>query len=207
VHSLLQWKINEKESILAGHQWLMLIILVTENRRIMVPVQHRQIVWESLSSKITRTKKWTGSMAQVVECLLCKWEALSSNPCLTKKKKISNWWMNVTRTLLSFFLLSLSCLLTLGYVCVWELSLLLHNHIVQIKKPTDSNTSYPQALCDFRIRARVGFKVHSAIGILQSILFGRNRDSYGTNSGVGVRCSDWHFQCNYCRHGTSNVSS
>jgi hypothetical protein len=37
-------------------------------------------------SKITR-EKWTGSVAQGVECLLCKCEALSSNASPTKKKK------------------------------------------------------------------------------------------------------------------------
>jgi hypothetical protein len=30
--------------------------------------------------------KWTGGEVQVVECLLCKCKALSSNPTLTKKK-------------------------------------------------------------------------------------------------------------------------
>jgi hypothetical protein len=37
-------------------------------------------------SKITR-EKWTGGVAQAVECLLCKREVLSSNPSLAKKKK------------------------------------------------------------------------------------------------------------------------
>jgi hypothetical protein len=37
-------------------------------------------------SKITRAK-WIGSMNQAVESLLCKHEALSSNPSLTKKEK------------------------------------------------------------------------------------------------------------------------
>jgi hypothetical protein len=36
-------------------------------------------------SKIT-TAKWTGVVVQAVECLICKHEALSSNPHLTKKK-------------------------------------------------------------------------------------------------------------------------
>jgi hypothetical protein len=37
-------------------------------------------------SKITRAK-WTGSMTQVVESLLCKCKAQSSNPSSTRKKK------------------------------------------------------------------------------------------------------------------------
>jgi hypothetical protein len=41
---------------------------------------------QDLISKLTRGK-WTGDVAQVVECLLCKLEALNSNPSLTKKKK------------------------------------------------------------------------------------------------------------------------
>jgi hypothetical protein len=41
---------------------------------------------QDLISKITRTK-WTGDVAQVVVCLLCNCEVLSSNPSLTKKKK------------------------------------------------------------------------------------------------------------------------
>jgi hypothetical protein len=36
--------------------------------------------------KITR-EKWTGNVTEVVECLLCKCEALTSNPSSTKKKK------------------------------------------------------------------------------------------------------------------------
>jgi hypothetical protein len=37
-------------------------------------------------SKITR-EKWTGGVIQVVKCLLCKCEVLSSNPSPTKMKK------------------------------------------------------------------------------------------------------------------------
>jgi hypothetical protein len=37
-------------------------------------------------SKITRAK-WTGGMAQAIECLLCKCKALSSNTSSTKKRK------------------------------------------------------------------------------------------------------------------------
>jgi hypothetical protein len=56
-------------------------------QRITVPGQPKQIVQETPISKITRAK-WTGGMAQAIEHLLCKCEALSSNPSLTKKKKI-----------------------------------------------------------------------------------------------------------------------
>jgi hypothetical protein len=49
--------------------------------------QPRQIVQETLPSpKLTRTK-WTGGMAQVVQHLLCKHNALSSNPVLKKKNE------------------------------------------------------------------------------------------------------------------------
>jgi hypothetical protein len=37
-------------------------------------------------SKITR-EEWTGGVAQVVECLLCKCKVLNSNPSPTKKKE------------------------------------------------------------------------------------------------------------------------
>jgi hypothetical protein len=40
----------------------------------------------SPSPKITRAK-WTGGVTQVVEHLLCKHEALSSNPSPTERKK------------------------------------------------------------------------------------------------------------------------
>jgi hypothetical protein len=46
-----------------------------EIRKIMVQGQPRQIVQETLTSRITRAK-WTGGMAQV-ESLLCKCEVLS----------------------------------------------------------------------------------------------------------------------------------
>jgi hypothetical protein len=39
-------------------------------------------------SKITR-EKWTRGVAQAVECLFCKHEALSSNPSPTKNKQIN----------------------------------------------------------------------------------------------------------------------
>jgi hypothetical protein len=59
----------------------------TEIERITVPGQHRQIVRETPISKITRTK-WTGGVVQVVEHLLCKHEALSSNSSPQNKKEI-----------------------------------------------------------------------------------------------------------------------
>jgi hypothetical protein len=54
-------------------------------RRITAQGQPRQIVPETPISKITRAK-WTGSVAHVVEYLLCKCEALNSNPSPPKKK-------------------------------------------------------------------------------------------------------------------------
>jgi hypothetical protein len=53
-----------------------------EIRRITVQGQSRQIVQETPISKTTRAK-WTGGMAQAVEHLLCKHEALRRK----KKKK------------------------------------------------------------------------------------------------------------------------
>jgi hypothetical protein len=73
---------------IARHQWLMSVFLATQEaeiRRIVV----RSQPWanssrDSISKKITRPKR-TGDMAQVVECLLCKHDTLSSNPNPTKK--------------------------------------------------------------------------------------------------------------------------
>jgi hypothetical protein len=48
--------------------------------------QTGKIVCVTIISKISR-EKWTGDVAQVVEYLLCKHEALSANPIPTKKKK------------------------------------------------------------------------------------------------------------------------
>jgi hypothetical protein len=70
-------------------QWLTPIVLATWDiaiGRIEVQAQCEQIVFETPISKIARTK-WTGSVAQVVEYLLCKHEALSLNPSREKKKK------------------------------------------------------------------------------------------------------------------------
>jgi hypothetical protein len=47
------------------------------------------MVCETTISKIT-TAKWTGSMAQAVECLVCKCKALNSNSNPTKKRKKEN---------------------------------------------------------------------------------------------------------------------
>jgi hypothetical protein len=71
-----------------GCQWLSLIILATwetETGRILVTGQPRQMVHETPICRITRAK-WTGGVTQVVLCLLCKCEALSSNSSPTKNK-------------------------------------------------------------------------------------------------------------------------
>jgi hypothetical protein len=73
-----------------GHQWLIPVILATWEAEIMkieVWGQTGQIVHETLISKITRAK-WTGGEPWVVEHLLWKPKAPSSNPSPTKKK---NW--------------------------------------------------------------------------------------------------------------------
>jgi hypothetical protein len=51
---------------------------------VLIPVQENSS--QDLISKINRAK-WTGSVIQATECLLCKNEALSSNPSLTKKER------------------------------------------------------------------------------------------------------------------------
>jgi hypothetical protein len=48
--------------------------------------QPGQIVGDTPSPKKSRTT-WTGGVAQVVECVLCKCEALNLNPSPTKKKR------------------------------------------------------------------------------------------------------------------------
>jgi hypothetical protein len=55
----------------------------------MIQGQPGQIVCETSSPKITRAK-WTRGVVQVVECLLCKWEALSSNCSSINKAKQQN---------------------------------------------------------------------------------------------------------------------
>jgi hypothetical protein len=67
------------------------IILATweaETRRIKVGGQSGQIVLETPISKA----KWTGGVAQMVECLLCELKTLSSNPTATKKEKKKKGW-------------------------------------------------------------------------------------------------------------------
>jgi hypothetical protein len=65
----------------AGYQWLMCVILTTQEAE----------VWRMAKSsqdpipKITKAK-WIGSVDQAVECLLCK---QSSNPSPNKKKNVS----------------------------------------------------------------------------------------------------------------------
>jgi hypothetical protein len=58
----------------------------TEIRRITGQNQSRQTVCETLSRKYL-TQKMAGGMAQEVQCLPSKYEALSSNPSATKRKK------------------------------------------------------------------------------------------------------------------------
>jgi hypothetical protein len=82
----------QNESKSPARCWcLMSIILATweaEIRRIVVPGQPRQILWETLITKITRAK-WTEDVTRVVEVepLLCKHKALSSNASPTKINK------------------------------------------------------------------------------------------------------------------------
>jgi hypothetical protein len=62
--------------------------LEIEIGRIEVQGQNGQIVYETPPiSKITRVK-WTGDVAQVVECLLCKLAALSSKPQKRKERNV-----------------------------------------------------------------------------------------------------------------------
>jgi hypothetical protein len=78
-----------KNKIWAGHWWLMPVILAnweTEIGRIAVWGQPGQVILKTPISKITR-EKWTEDVAQVIECLLCKHEALVQIPIPSKKKK------------------------------------------------------------------------------------------------------------------------
>jgi hypothetical protein len=87
-----------KPSAVARGQWLTSTIIgicEAEIRRIEAKGQPRQNSLTDLIFKTTRTK-WTGGVAQEVECLLCKYEALSSNP--HEKKKVDR------EQKLSFFL-------------------------------------------------------------------------------------------------------
>jgi hypothetical protein len=73
--------------MLLSEQQLMPIILATwkaEIVRIKVEGQPRQTVHKTPISKIT-TAKWTGDMAQMLECLFCKCKPVSSNLCSTNK--------------------------------------------------------------------------------------------------------------------------
>jgi hypothetical protein len=70
----------KKNELCARCRWLTPVILATwetEIRRI----TSRQIVRETL------LPKWSGGVAQLVDCLLCKCEARSSNPNTAKEKK------------------------------------------------------------------------------------------------------------------------
>jgi hypothetical protein len=73
----------------AGHGWLTLVILATQEakiRRITVQSQPWQIVRDTLFQKHPTWKR-AGKVASVVECLPSKCEALSLIPNTTKKKK------------------------------------------------------------------------------------------------------------------------
>jgi hypothetical protein len=72
----------------AGHWWLMLVILASQEamiRRITVPSQLGQIGGETLSGKCPTQKQgwWSGSGRSLPR----KHEALSSNPSSNKKNK------------------------------------------------------------------------------------------------------------------------
>jgi hypothetical protein len=70
----------------------LLLILATweaEIRRIKVEGQRRELLLETPIFKITRAKS-IESVAQAVECLFCKCDALRSNPGTIKKKSNSS---------------------------------------------------------------------------------------------------------------------
>jgi hypothetical protein len=72
-------------------RWLTPVILVTwepEIRGIKVQGQPGQIVDKTPISKITKAK-WTGGVAQAVDCLLCKHEAVFKFQSHTQKKECS----------------------------------------------------------------------------------------------------------------------
>jgi hypothetical protein len=84
-----------KRKLEAGHQWLMPVILATQEaeiRRIMAQCQPRQIICQTVFQKKPITK-WTGGVTQVVVYLpgLASVRPLSSNPNTTKKKKKFKW--------------------------------------------------------------------------------------------------------------------
>jgi hypothetical protein len=62
---------------------VILAIWETETERISAGGQPGQIVFKTPNSRA----KWTGGMTQMVEHLLCKYEALTSNPSPTKKRE------------------------------------------------------------------------------------------------------------------------
>jgi hypothetical protein len=79
-----------QESFIARHQWLTPVILATQEaeiRMIVVQSQPGQIVCKTLF--VYQTQKRAGEVAQVVEHLPSKSEALGSNSSTTKKKKKS----------------------------------------------------------------------------------------------------------------------
>jgi hypothetical protein len=84
---------NKREREICQTQWFKPIILAsweTETGRMMLQGQPRQIVHETPPiSKIPRTK-WTRGVAQAVEYLTCKHEALRSNTSPTQKKRERN---------------------------------------------------------------------------------------------------------------------
>jgi hypothetical protein len=82
-------KVRLRGTGFAGHQWLMPVILATQEvaiRRIVVPSHPWANSSQDSVSKIPNTEQgwWSGSSERVPNC---KCEALSLNPSTTKKKR------------------------------------------------------------------------------------------------------------------------
>jgi hypothetical protein len=80
---------KNKSFCIVGHRWLMPVILAIQEekiRRITVRGQSRQVVHEMLSQKYS-TYKRAGKVAQVVESLPSKCEALVQTPIPPKRNK------------------------------------------------------------------------------------------------------------------------
>jgi hypothetical protein len=73
---------------------VILAIWEAEIRKIKVQGQPGKIVRETTPPPISKISgaKWTGGVVQGVEHLLCKHEALHSNPAKKKKRKCKKGW-------------------------------------------------------------------------------------------------------------------
>jgi hypothetical protein len=80
--------------------------VLQDKRKLRMPRMPSILILQEQDNKVLSSFPWVGRVIQVVECLVSKYEALSSNPSTIKKKKKKNTFPSKTAFPLEYYLLN-----------------------------------------------------------------------------------------------------